>query len=117
MLGLLLTAFVVKLAALVTSIQLGVQYYVRRSNSIRRCTEYSDMHENIWMQPGTRCHMLVYKRGVWQVWTATSSRSGDSDKWCGTYMELHPDGKCVQRTREEVYVNDFVVRPAIGDTE
>ena len=73
------------------------------------------MLENIWMQPGTRVHMLVYKHGVWQVWTATDNRSGDSQQWHGTFMELHPDGKCVQRTQTEAYISEFTVRPAQGD--
>lgn len=78
------------------------------SNPIDECS-------NIWLQPGTRCHMLVYREGVWQVWTATNSRQGDSDLWCGTYMELHPNGMCIQRIRGEVDVRDIVIRPATGD--
>jgi hypothetical protein len=73
--------------------------------------------ENIWLQPGTRAHMLVYKSGVWQVWTATTRRDGDSDMWLGTFMELHPNGMCVQRTITAEYVNDMVVRPATRQGE
>jgi len=72
--------------------------------------------ENIWLQPGTRLHMLVYKQGVWQVWTATDNRSGDSSQWHGTFMELHADGKCVQRTQEETYINELTIRPATRRT-
>ena len=71
--------------------------------------------QNIWLQPGTRLHMLVYKDGIWQVWVAANNRSGDSDLWCGTFMELHPNGKCIQRIRGEVEVRDIVIRPATGD--
>jgi len=71
--------------------------------------------ENIWLQPGTRAHMLVYKSGKWQLWTSTNSRQGDSDLWLGTYMELHPNGKCIQCIRGEVEVRDIVIRPATGD--
>lgn len=65
---------------------------------------------NVWIQPGTRLHMLVYKHGVWQVWVATNDRSGDSDKWLGTFMELHPDGTCVQEYRSETDIRSIVIR-------
>ena len=70
---------------------------------------------NIWLQPGTRLHMLVYREGVWQVWIATNSRSGDSDEWLGTYMDLHPNGMCVQHLRSETEISEIVIRPATGD--
>ena len=65
---------------------------------------------NVWIQPGTRLHMLVYKEGKWQVWVATNSRSGDSDNWLGTYMELSVDGTCEQHYRSETSIRSITVR-------
>jgi hypothetical protein len=69
---------------------------------------------NIWLQPGTRAHMLVYQpiTGSWRVWTSTNSRSGSDREWCGTYMEMHPDGRCIQVTRTETDYHEITVRPA-----
>jgi len=69
---------------------------------------------NIWMQLGTRCHMLVHnpQTNVWEVWTSTNSRSGDSSKWLGTYLELHSDGRCIQHIRSETEVSAIVIRGA-----
>jgi hypothetical protein len=67
---------------------------------------------NIWLQPGTRAHMLVYKpeTNSWQVWTSTNTRSGDSSKWLGTYMELFSDGMCLQHYRSETDIHCITVR-------
>jgi len=67
---------------------------------------------NIWVQLGTRLHMLVYnvQHKQWEVWTSTNNRSGDSSKWLGTYLLLHADGKCEQHHRSETEVTSFVVR-------
>lgn len=72
--------------------------------------------DKVWIHPGTRLHMLVYNLDthVWEVWTATDSRSGDSKHWHGTYMELHSDGKCVQRNRTETIEQELVIRPGGG---
>ena len=109
MLGLWLVVCVVTIVTTITSIPLVAQY-LSRIQQIRR----TSMKENIWLQPGTRAHMLVYKGDVWQVWTSTNSRTGDSDLWYGTYMELHPDGKCVQCTREQDRIDYITIRPALG---
>jgi hypothetical protein len=68
---------------------------------------------NIWLQPGTRAHMLVYRplTNTWQVWTSTNCRSGNSDSWLGTYMELYADGMCVQHYRSETELREIIVRP------
>jgi hypothetical protein len=75
------------------------------------------MNENadrVWLHPGTRAQMLVYRTETktWQVWTATNSRRGDSRLWLGTYMELHADGKCVQHNRTATDETEIVVRPS-----
>jgi len=69
---------------------------------------------NVWLQPGTRAHMLVYRpiTNTWQLWTATNKRSGNSDTWFGTYMELYADGTCIQHYRSETEVREITVRPA-----
>lgn len=74
-------------------------------------------NDNVWIQLGTRLHMLVYraKTATWEVWTATNSRSGDSAKWLGTYMELHADGKCEQHYRSEVDIRCITVRPSLWE--
>ena len=71
--------------------------------------------DNVWLQPGTRAHMLVYRpiTRSWQVWTATNKRSGNSDTWLGTYMEMHPTGQCTQHIRTETEVRDMEIRPAL----
>lgn len=74
----------------------------------------SSEKQNIWLQPGTRAHMLVYKGDHWQVWTATNSRSGRSEGWLGTYMKLYPDGKCVQCIETGVEWREFIIRDAQG---
>lgn len=66
--------------------------------------------DNIWIQPGTRLHMLVYKEGKWQIWVATNSRSGNSDTWLGSFMELHSDGRCLQHYRSETDIHCITVR-------
>jgi hypothetical protein len=72
---------------------------------------------NIWLQPGTRAHMLVYRphTNTWQVWTSTNSRSGDSDTWLGTYMELYADGSCIQHYRSEADIHCITVREGQQD--
>jgi len=102
------------IAMILSSIRTVASYLQLLEPPMIRFTSMAD-RENIWLQPGTRVHMLVYKDGKWQVWTSTNTRSGDSDLWCGTYMELHPNGMCIQCTRTEAYVNNIVVRPATGD--
>lgn len=74
-------------------------------------------NDNIWIQPGTRLHMLVYRpqTATWEVWTSTNSRQGDSAKWLGTYMELHVDGKCEQHYRSEVDIRCITVRPSLWE--
>jgi len=69
-------------------------------------------NNNVWIQPGTRLHMLVYRphTRTWEVWVATDSRQGDSAKWLGTYMELHADGRCDQHYRSEVDIRCITVR-------
>ena len=106
---------VAMIASMKSSIHLLWSYLALLEPPMTGCTSMNDNSQNIWLQPGTRLHMLVYREGVWQVWTATNSRSGDSDLWCGTFMELHPNGKCIQRIRGEVEVREIVIRPATGD--
>jgi len=67
---------------------------------------------NVWLQPGTRAHMLVYRPKLysWQVWTATNTRSGWSDTWLGSYMELTPNGECVQHYRSASEITQLVIR-------
>jgi hypothetical protein len=75
----------------------------------------SDGDNNVWLQPGTRAHMLVYRpmSHSWQVWTATDKRSGNSDTWLGTFMEVFPTGQCTQHVRTETEVRDMEIRPAV----
>ncbi len=68
----------------------------------------------LWLQPGTRLHMIVRRMqkvhadgnfyecdaASWEIWTATDSRTGDSSQWHGTFLRLHPDGSIVQVTRD-----------------
>lgn len=75
---------------------------------------YNPSANNIWLQPGTRAHMLVYRGDHWEVWTATNSRSGGSAAWLGTYMKLYADGKCIQCIRTETEWREFIIRPAQG---
>ena len=74
----------------------------------------NENQHNIWIQPGTRLHMLVYRpyRETWQVWTATDSRQGSSMQWKGTYMELFTNGKCMQHLRTEAEESVICVREA-----
>jgi len=67
---------------------------------------------NVWIQPGTRLHMLTYQPHTrsWQVWIATNSRSGNSDQWLGTYLEVFADGRCEQQYRSEVDIRCITVR-------
>jgi len=69
---------------------------------------------NVWLQPGTRAHMLVYRPDThsWQLWTATNTRQGDSSTWYGTYMEVYADGRCEQHYRSQTEVREIVVRPS-----
>ena len=75
--------------------------------------------DKVWLQPGTRAMMLIYRTDTrtWQVWTATNSRNGDSRAWLGTYMELHEDGKCVQHNRTATSEEEIVVRPTYINKE
>lgn len=70
---------------------------------------------NVWLQPGTRAHMVVYRPEArsWQVWVATNSRSGDSANWLGTYLECYPDGCVIQVTKTETDVRAITVRDAM----
>lgn len=62
----------------------------------------------LWLQPGTRLHMVVRRDAepstvdeyLWEIWTATDSRTGDSRQWRGTFLRLHPDGSIVQVHRD-----------------
>jgi len=69
--------------------------------------------DRVWLQPGTRAQMLIYRTEskTWQVWTATSSRTGDSRLWLGTYMELYPDGACMQINRTATEETAIMIRP------
>jgi hypothetical protein len=75
--------------------------------------------DRVWLQPGTRAQMLIYRTEskTWQVWTATNSRTGDSRLWLGTYMELFPDGTCIQHNRTAVEETAIVVRPKYQHVE
>lgn len=66
---------------------------------------------HLWLQPGTRLHMVVEQRSsdefasyagasTWEVWTSTDSRTGDSKNWHGTFLRLYPDGTIDQVTRD-----------------
>ena len=105
---------VAMIASMRSSIQLLWSYLALLEPPMRG---YIDMAHspNIWLQPGTRAHMLVYKETHWEVWVATNCRSGDSSTWFGTYMELYPNGKCIQSIRTEVEVRDIVIRSSLGD--
>ena len=72
---------------------------------------------NVWLQPGTRAHMLVYRphTNTWQVWFATNNRSNDSDTWLGTYMEVYPCGRCEQHYRSETDIRCITVREGDND--
>ena len=69
---------------------------------------------NVWLQPGTRAHMLVYRPDTrsWQLWTATDKRSGNSDTWYGTYLEVFDDGRCIQHNRHPSDVREIEIRPS-----
>src|SRR6187551_1383222 len=110
--SLLSLAYVAMIASMLSAIRRLWSYLPLLEPPMTAYTDMSDNQANIWLQPGTRVHMLVYKQGAWQVWTATDKRSGDSDLWCGTYMELHPNGMAIQCTRTEAYVNSIIIRPA-----
>ena len=71
---------------------------------------------NVWLQPGTRAHMLVYQPNTksWQLWVATDSRSGNSDNWLGTYLECYPDGCVVQVYKSETDLRTIIVRDAMN---
>lgn len=68
--------------------------------------------EAVWIGLGTRLSMLVYKprRNVWQIWTATNSRMGDSDLWLGTYLEVYNCGMCTQHYRSETEQRQLIIR-------
>lgn len=70
---------------------------------------------NIWLQLGTRAHMLVYRplTNSWQIWTATNTRTGNSDLWLGTYMEVFPNGQCIQHIRTASEVRELEIRPPV----
>jgi hypothetical protein len=61
---------------------------------------------HIWLQPGTRLHMIVCREDHYEIWTATSSRIGDSSTWTGTYIQLYNDGCMYNVTRTEAGVED-----------
>jgi hypothetical protein len=104
----------VMIASMRSSIQLLWSYLSLLEPPMRAFTDMAHS-PNIWLQPGTRAHMLVYKGDHWEVWVATNSRSGDSSTWLGTYMELYPNGKCIQSIRTEAEVREFVIRSSLGD--
>lgn len=54
----------------------------------------------LWLQPGTRLHMIVRRPDCDEIWTSTNSRTGDSKHWFGTFLRLHPDGSIVQVHRD-----------------
>lgn len=103
------------IASMRSSIHLLWSYLALLEPPMRGYTNMVAHSPNIWLQPGTRAHMLVYKQDHWEVWVATNSRSGDSSTWLGTYMELYPNGKCIQSIRTEVEVREFVIRSSLGD--
>lgn len=72
---------------------------------------------SIWVQLGTRLHMVVYRptRHVWQIWTSTNRRQGDSSTWLGTYIELYRCGKATQHTRRDTDESMIVIRPCPVD--
>ena len=69
---------------------------------------------NVWLQPGTRAHMLVYRPDThsWRVWTSTNSRQGSDRNWHGTYMEMYSDGRCVQVDVSECDLREITIRPS-----
>lgn len=69
---------------------------------------------NVWLQPGTRAHMLVYRPDTrsWQLWTATNSRTGSSRNWNGTFMEMYPDGRCIQVDVSQTDLREITIRPS-----
>lgn len=77
---------------------------------------------NIWLQPGTRVHMVVDRVSHWEVWTATDKRTGDSAAWLGTYFELYWTGEVIQCIRTNTDMRRFVIReprtdPLAGESD
>ena len=72
--------------------------------------------DNIWLQPGTRLHMIIDRVSHWEVWTATNKRTGDSSTWLGTWLELYPDGACIQGIRTETYGKTMEIRQKREET-
>lgn len=66
----------------------------------------TELARALWLQPGTRLHMIVRRKStddqlyIYEIWTATDSRTGDSSLWHGTFVRLYPDGSMVQVNRD-----------------
>lgn len=80
-----------------------------------RSGQVSSSEKHLWLQPGTRLHMVVQRQDEMQsdgwgnfdgwthffeVWTSTDKRTGDSSTWHGTFLRLHPDGRIEQVHRD-----------------
>lgn len=49
---------------------------------------------------GTRLEMITHhpQERVWKVWVAIKSKQVPPEQYLGTYLELHQDGRVIQRT-------------------
>jgi hypothetical protein len=68
------------------------------------------MDPHIWLQPGTRLHMLVVRSDHVEVWTATNSRIGDSANWFGSYIAVYHNGDVISVTRNEASEDRFYIQ-------
>jgi hypothetical protein len=74
-----------------------------------------DLAPALWLQPGTRLHMVVRRLNRtyalynvdacedafdYEIWTATDSRTGDSSQWHGTFLLVRCDGVIMQMHRD-----------------
>lgn len=68
------------------------------------------MTPHIWLQPGTRLHMVVVRSDHVELWTSTNTRIGDSASWLGSYIAVYCNGDVISHQRGATHEDQFVIR-------